>query len=794
MDIDIRSEKLSDWLLARWALLRIESLREPLPEKAAALQAAFQPEVLRTLLEQEEAEELQMVFRILSPEAFAPLVEELAECWSEEPQPLAWRMAKALARLAPERLVSLLEAWTGAHPLEQELYSLTSLADVLLDLPEGQGGGLAKKLIEFVQRDGDIYLLDLVRAELIRLARRHGHPAGTELVQDLFSAKHPNPYLHTDALLHSYEAVCDDLPYFEMLQRRIAGETEQRFEPLAPLFQPEAPLAALEALFVQGPETVVARIGELLPSGGGPDSPAGIARELQGRSQALERHRLDGLAVFLVALCAAAWARPKPDWAALSASQIAALAAGDLPSLPDQAGALERLRALPPREVFEALEVTLLENEESEGAETLAVFLGKLGHPDAIRPLLASLDSSMNEALADAAAEGLCRFGALAEEALVSRWDDLTEAQQEHGSAILSLIGGEPTARLLLERQADLHDTEAVRLWTTMALGLPDPRLLEVLEKELPNADGIEIPEAYLMQRLLLDRDGPDLERIRFNVMEKVIAEDSEGEWNAGEGWEDEEEEPDLPPLVVELRCTHCGTVADYEEPRIYVDFDQPESPPLVDGGAPCSSCNHTEALELTERGREAVVERTREVAERGWGGGALHVLRIQSDEGRDLPVGAAVARYERALQERPDSVVDLFMLARCFRRAEYKGRALEPYRKCLAREPAYVQAALDLASELEATGSDREALEVLEQTMQHKARWQLFRTPDFPTAADLQRRFADLYNHLREKLQDDTRPKLVASALAVVKAGRNDPCPCGSGKKYKKCCMLKNQ
>ncbi|RLD63238.1 MAG: hypothetical protein DRI84_09935 [Bacteroidetes bacterium] len=23
-------------------------------------------------------------------------------------------------------------------------------------------------------------------------------------------------------------------------------------------------------------------------------------------------------------------------------------------------------------------------------------------------------------------------------------------------------------------------------------------------------------------------------------------------------------------------------------------------------------------------------------------------------------------------------------------------------------------------------------------------------------------------------------------------KVGRNDPCPCGSGKKYKKCCMKK--
>ena len=26
------------------------------------------------------------------------------------------------------------------------------------------------------------------------------------------------------------------------------------------------------------------------------------------------------------------------------------------------------------------------------------------------------------------------------------------------------------------------------------------------------------------------------------------------------------------------------------------------------------------------------------------------------------------------------------------------------------------------------------------------------------------------------------------------AKVGRNDPCPCGSGKKYKQCCMKKNQ
>ncbi|PLX74550.1 MAG: hypothetical protein C0615_09375 [Desulfuromonas sp.] len=34
------------------------------------------------------------------------------------------------------------------------------------------------------------------------------------------------------------------------------------------------------------------------------------------------------------------------------------------------------------------------------------------------------------------------------------------------------------------------------------------------------------------------------------------------------------------------------------------------------------------------------------------------------------------------------------------------------------------------------------------------------------------------------------TEGKMVKSApISVTKVGRNDPCPCGSGKKYKKCC-----
>ena len=48
-----------------------------------------------------------------------------------------------------------------------------------------------------------------------------------------------------------------------------------------------------------------------------------------------------------------------------------------------------------------------------------------------------------------------------------------------------------------------------------------------------------------------------------------------------------------------------------------------------------------------------------------------------------------------------------------------------------------------------------------------------------------------ELRNKLREAydvvMKDD-----LAEAVRQLKIGRNDPCPCGSSKKFKKCCMWK--
>ena len=60
-------------------------------------------------------------------------------------------------------------------------------------------------------------------------------------------------------------------------------------------------------------------------------------------------------------------------------------------------------------------------------------------------------------------------------------------------------------------------------------------------------------------------------------------------------------------------------------------------------------------------------------------------------------------------------------------------------------------------------------------------------------------KKLGDLAKKTRTIEELDAEEELLANTPKVdpIKAdaqpGRNEPCPCGSGKKYKKCCALKN-
>ena len=51
----------------------------------------------------------------------------------------------------------------------------------------------------------------------------------------------------------------------------------------------------------------------------------------------------------------------------------------------------------------------------------------------------------------------------------------------------------------------------------------------------------------------------------------------------------------------------------------------------------------------------------------------------------------------------------------------------------------------------------------------------------------------SDIEKIVEKALKNQTiEPKITTPSKKKNKTGRNEPCPCGSGKKYKKCCLLK--
>jgi len=63
------------------------------------------------------------------------------------------------------------------------------------------------------------------------------------------------------------------------------------------------------------------------------------------------------------------------------------------------------------------------------------------------------------------------------------------------------------------------------------------------------------------------------------------------------------------------------------------------------------------------------------------------------------------------------------------------------------------------------------------------------------PSAVEYLQKYAADQEHLRrQKFLAENRNPVPQPAAGPKKIGRNDPCPCGSGRKYKKCCLLKEK
>ena len=153
--------------------------------------------------------------------------------------------------------------------------------------------------------------------------------------------------------------------------------------------------------------------------------------------------------------------------------------------------------------------------------------------------------------------------------------------------------------------------------------------------------------------------------------------------------------------------------------------------------------------------------------------------------------MGEAIELYKEKLRNDPADAESLLALGNCLKAAGRLERAEKCFRDCVSVDPRCAEAWLSRAHLLNQMGDFEECFNCLKQGLAYRDSWTFHRLQNM-TPTQFGASYAEFYNDMGRILGKKEAPAMHPSFLSKRKVGRNDPCPCGSGKKYKKCCLGK--
>ncbi len=456
----------------------------------------------------------------------------------------------------------------------------------------------------------------------------------------------------------------------------------------------------------------------------------------------------------------------------------------------------EALRQSEPDEVGAAINDLMPQLWEEWGCIPLSTLAGELRLDNTIPVLVEAISDKKGDYLCEAASAALNLLGEPAQQAVIAQWDSLDMSQKIYGLSAVKNQGGQPALDFAIahfkEFSDDRHDLE---MWLELVKAIPDRSIIKLLEPETRYKNPF-MDEAFYILCTLTGYGFNKLEEIHSRILvERTKRENRMAKLMEGHFSSFENDELSLP-----LKCDKCGEINYYE-----VDSVMTSGKPTTEGffvreEFPCLDCGQWPDFELTEDATKMVM--TRSMIEYKFSNdqenyeGLLDFSKAQY-RFRTRPVPDILAELKRDIAQHPQSIAYLLRFARFHAALDRPHRAAEYYRKALQLEPNAIEACVGLAQTEFDNGLDNQSFNTLSPALEQKEKWKFFRPHELPEKI-VTTEFASLYNSLRSELKRLDIPALSPASLTLAtgsekapkKIGRNDPCSCGSGKKYKKCCL----
>jgi tetratricopeptide (TPR) repeat protein len=334
------------------------------------------------------------------------------------------------------------------------------------------------------------------------------------------------------------------------------------------------------------------------------------------------------------------------------------------------------------------------------------------------------------------------------------------------------------------------------REWLLDAVAcIGDKRFIPALKIELREGEQAE-GEVFFLLCLINGAADPELERIK---REMELREEREKRLQGA--MEKEDMGAFLrEPLEIPLKCRSCRNVYHYTVDKVFVAVGAKDT--VIEDHIVCKKCGALDHYEVANEGMVAVTARLAlltldpETAKMDRDEMTVVPIRSISAFGKEIPLKDLVDQYEKKLRKNPESPELLIGFANALRQIKRREDSVPFYERAIKNDPLAVEGYVSLGEyalekgDLETAFSHySKAAEIMDRGHYYRVRTDL---------DQLKEGILDKLMMVAERLgrglphPGDPRPGGVAPVPVRSAVGRNHPCPCGSGKKYKKCCLLK--
>lgn len=252
----------------------------------------------------------------------------------------------------------------------------------------------------------------------------------------------------------------------------------------------------------------------------------------------------------------------------------------------------------------------------------------------------------------------------------------------------------------------------------------------------------------------------------------------------------------------LDLQCTKCGKRYEYVTRNIVIPTNDhsPDFLCAIEDDIVCKNCGVRNFYDLTSRARTQIIthvmllgELPQRDKERAVEVGPIRWVRAASVGWgeKEQSLQETLKEYDSKLQKTPRDPALMIGYANLLKKMRRRDEAADWYAKAVAREPSAVEALFELGIHHRDLNEKDVAMQYFEEVRVRLGSARFYRTgnPDmFPMA--LAQEMAALKGVVLEEpvIRQGQEPR------PSYKVGRNDPCPCGSGKKFKKCCLGKGE